>query len=699
MRRKKFLGRALSLSLALAMTVPATNVLADTNTSAQDKVLNDAGIQVNSKEAAVELKELCNNNQGNLKIYANEENEITNIDGTLSKENVDSVKDARDVIEGISNLLGIENTDSEIRFANSSNGLFADTYDFVQYYKGLEVINGCVTVAVNKETGEADYLNSTYDSTISVDTEASLKEEEAVSLVENKYSVKTLNNARLVIYNGENGAKLAWKISTDSMALSEVLVDAHNGEVLLEVMPYNAEEIDDYSPISYHVERSAFHTEEKDLIFPFSSFNVNLAENEGTYKLYDMERNICEIPTSDYADFDDCYTTNDLSNYYTPLAVLRNVEKAYDFYGAMGWYGPDGKKSRIYVMPEYTKDGKDYCANAYCSPRSNGEALLMFGIGNASYQQYGDRAYNYAADIDIVTHEFTHGVTHNKIHWIYTSEYKGEALSLCEAYSDIMGELNDGTREWQIGTDIYPCNTDINTTLKKQKCIRDLANPTCGKYTTSAQFREIGGHRGSQVISYAAYLMYEKGISIDDLKQIWFGSLDYLPHNTMDIFFTDCRRGVLETATNLCNRRSMSESDKKAYLDKIKEAFREVNVLAENEILGDFNLDGKVDSQDVEDLSSYIAGEYQITDEVQLLNGDINGDGILNVFDVIRLQRVGDVNMDGKVNEDDVDYFRENFTDSDNWSPLQKYFADVNSDGTVDVQDYTVLSHKVNAQQ
>ncbi len=311
---------------------------------------------------------------------------------------------------------------------------------------------------------------------------------------------------------------------------------------------------------------------------------------------------------------------------------------------------------------------------------------LLFGIGDGTYTQ------NWGTDIDVVTHEYTHLVTQLKLGW--ESSVSGETACLMEAYSDIMGELNDGTREWKIGTNQYLEN--INTNIKKCS-VRDIMSPnstitpnlsggylTNNFYTNYASLRNdlptlmnSSGDRsysalGSTVISRAAYLMECYGIPAENLKVIWYRSMDKLKDMTADTkeaTFSDCRKAVLAstdvfTGTN--------------YKNLIKSAFDSVGVY----IMGDVNDDGEIDSKDIADYKSYINGTTTI---LNTNSADLNYDGLHNSADLALLEAKLYTSLDQKtaVNPSNASYFTGmkaiKFPSTKYWNNEYDYFNDTNA--------------------
>ena len=84
--------------------------------------------------------------------------------------------------------------------------------------------------------------------------------------------------------------------------------------------------------------------------------------------------------------------------------------------------------------------------------------------------------------------------------------------------------------------------------------------------------------------------------------------------------------------------------------------------------LGDVNLDGKIDINDLNKLQDYIFGDFKPTADNTAV-----------------FARVADINRDGAVDENDVDEFVDSLIYSDN------YFGDVDNDWTLSVTDATYI--------
>ena len=137
---------------------------------------------------------------------------------------------------------------------------------------------------------------------------------------------------------------------------------------------------------------------------------------------------------------------------------------------------------------------------------------------------------------------------------------------------------------------------------------------------------------GSTIISRAAYLMETNGIPAEDLKVIWYRSMDKLKDmtdDTKEATFSDCRKAVLSSTDVFTGTKRTN------YNNIIKNAFDAVNVY----IMGDVNDDGEIDSKDIADYKSYINGNTTILNTTRKKkSADLNYDGLYNSADLALLE-------------------------------------------------------------
>jgi Zn-dependent metalloprotease len=219
------------------------------------------------------------------------------------------------------------------------------------------------------------------------------------------------------------------------------------------------------------------------------------------------------------------------AHYYTGLAW----DYFNDVHHRAGW---DGKGTGPHVTVHFGA-GFD---NAFFNGRQ-----LVFGDGD------GDLMSPTAAALDVVAHEFTHGIT------AHTAKlgHEGEPGALNEGISDVFGclvlQANGGDHSWQVGVTIYHPQG-------RPRPIRDVAHPhatgnprALDEYQTTDQ-DQGGVHLNSTIASHAAYLMSEGGegttaIGPDDVGRIWYRALTrYL---TSRAGFVDLADATLAAARDL----------------------------------------------------------------------------------------------------------------------------------------------------
>ncbi len=165
------------------------------------------------------------------------------------------------------------------------------------------------------------------------------------------------------------------------------------------------------------------------------------------------------------------------------------VAAAWDYFakvhGRLGW---DGKNKGVHATVHF---GSRF-DNAFFDGNQ-----LVFGDGD------GSDFSALSGGLDVVAHEFTHGVTYHTARL----GMEGENGALNEALSDIFGCLIEGN--WQMGEAVYhPAG--------RSRPLRDLANPHASDNPASMSeyvqtTADNGGvHLNSTIVSHAAYLMSKK---------------------------------------------------------------------------------------------------------------------------------------------------------------------------------------------
>ncbi len=176
------------------------------------------------------------------------------------------------------------------------------------------------------------------------------------------------------------------------------------------------------------------------------------------------------------------------------------IQKSWDYFSSvLGRRGMDGYSGAIESRIHY---GSNY-NNAFYSWNSN---RLTYGDGDGSM-------FNPLVSLDIVAHEFTHGVTERTANLIYANE----SGALNESFSDIFGTAVEfyanQSPDYLIGEDCFTPGTAGDA-------MRDMANPTIDHYrnrlspgacTPTDGNDQCGVHTNSGIMNNAFYLLAAGG--------------------------------------------------------------------------------------------------------------------------------------------------------------------------------------------
>jgi len=131
---------------------------------------------------------------------------------------------------------------------------------------------------------------------------------------------------------------------------------------------------------------------------------------------------------------------------------------------------------------------------------------------------------------------------------------------------------------------------------------------------------------------------------------------------------------------------------------------KQVGIKVESKLSGDVTLDSRINQTDVDLLYVHVSGKTTLTGQA-FKNADYDGDGKVNMRDVLQLQKrvgvkaestlLGDVNLDGKLTKADADLLYSHVSGSKTLTGQALKNADYNKDGIVDMKDALALSNKV----
>ena len=230
-------------------------------------------------------------------------------------------------------------------------------------------------------------------------------------------------------------------------------------------------------------------------------------------------------------------------------AAHDNAGKVYDYYfNTFKRDGIDGRGSPMVSTVHYGADPEDAENAAWIGERQQ----MIYGDGGKIFKPL-------AYGLDVVGHEFTHGVTDGTAGLIY----QGQSGALNESYSDVFGVLIDRAN-WTLGEQV------IKSPPFPAPVLRSLEDPGLGgKYDPRnplsgvgqpAAMREIaqlpnsrrsdngGVHINSGIPNHAAFLVAQ-ALGKEKMEQIYYRTLtQYL---TPSANFSDAARATIRAAQEL----------------------------------------------------------------------------------------------------------------------------------------------------
>lgn len=198
----------------------------------------------------------------------------------------------------------------------------------------------------------------------------------------------------------------------------------------------------------------------------------------------------------------------------------------------------NNKGSNLITFINVAEDDGSSMENAYW----NGQ-FVSLGNGGSNFKPL-------AGALDVIAHEFGHGVISNTANL----EYQGQSGAINEAYADIFGSMVDRD-DWLIGEDI------TRTSFSPSGALRNMADPhNEGKYgdpywqpkTVSEMYtgsQDNGGvHINCGIVNFAYYL-FASEVTKEKAEQVFYRALTlYLTSRSQ---FVDLRIAVVQSSKDL----------------------------------------------------------------------------------------------------------------------------------------------------
>lgn len=544
------------------------------------------------------------------------------IDGTFSSITINSSDDVLKALEDIREEMKFNDITKELKLSSEEKYENVTYYKFNQFYNDVPVYKQNLIVMVN-EQGKIIGLSGYYIPNINISVTPEKTTDEIEKIIKDYLGNNSnIISNKLYVWAGYKSQSLVYvAVGISDTKAVELIVDANSGEVLSESSIFN------YSNIYSYTGKGL---DNKTYTINLEKFQDISYDSKFRYKFNDLENNIAitdyrlmgplfSIITSAVpvinpivVDIDDNkIATTDEIFIQDAITAMANYETIYNYYkDVLGRNSYDNKGSKIVINLGVTKstlNNEDLNNAMWCSLTNQ-----MY-IGN-----YDGKSFS--ASLDVLAHEFTHGVVQ------YTSAFASspkeedknkafETGALNEGYADIMGFLIEG-KNWTMAEN----NTTLrnaanpekynNPSVKGEKYyfpdgyLNDISLEQLLEYNNLeyvSDYDKGGIHINSNVLTHAAYLMYEAGAfkNRDEMAKVWYNSLFMLSSYSN---FEDSALAVIKSAENL------GLSDTSIY--EITKAFQDTKILEDK----NYSLKGVITSGD-EKLKDITIEVYSFNEE------------------------------------------------------------------------------------
>ena len=497
--------------------------------------------------------------------------EYVQIEEGLSGEKIANARDAISMLDNLNDSLGVENAGKMFEPLREVEFNDLTYYRSSQMYGDIPVY-GRNMVTVADRNGKALTLAGNFKPLRGVTSSPEIIPEQAelaasifVQQEHDLISSIDANNQGLFIYSLNTEPVLCWLVKTvfvgeGYLSSENIFVNAHNGEIEATV-----------SDIYYNQQIKRLKGQNGDW------YNIPFVLDQliGNV-IFDEERNL-SVYTFDHQDMAKSgfelgsarkVTIEDDNK--SAADAAGNLIAAYDFFmNNLGLKQYDGNGSELSAYVNLVDSSRNTQAFFY-------KRNIYFTIPFKWLKEY-------SKNIDIVAHEFTHGVSETTASFIYS----GQSGAIDEAISDIFGELVKksitGKNDWifQGG----PRN------MKNKKSMKDFLRLKENEKPNYIKNNNGYIHKNCLIIDHAAYLIgngvlaapYTKEQTrfinpnepdeegVQKMAKLWYGAMLMM---TPDATFMQCARAVIKSAEFMKNTEQITQAQ---YMG-VKEAFKAVGL-------------------------------------------------------------------------------------------------------------------------
>lgn len=480
---------------------------------------------VETEEIEKELENIKKINGGILpEIIMDEEYNIPSfIYGKYSNDIVKTGQDAINSLNDVKYLFSIDNPTEEFECVDNYDILDTISFRLQQYYDGIKVEQGEIIVTTDLD-GNITSINGAYIPLRFELSEVNISENQAVQIVSQNFESESNISGpnELVIYRDDSTQEFQYVYLIYGSGYKNNFYESgtyYVSAVTGEILNYNSSIILDTvsaTGVDNNNVKRNFEVEKiSDDLYYLADFSKYIAVYDAGNKQVSVKR----VQKSDGSFTFEIWWENvwcSMDSWFTQAEVVQsknntwkdkdavtlyaNLYDTYNYYLGLGRQGFNDKNGEIFAVFNDNFDWDWTNAASFNDEKVDDITVLSFGKENPM-------------SLDTVAHEYTHSVQQS-IAW---TKYQGETGAIMEAYADIMGEIVQNDSSWIHGD-------------------RNMQNPFVNNYpsyyhgaywkdTSDYSYDNGGVHNNSTVLSHAAYLMYENGISMDELAQIFYKSM------------------------------------------------------------------------------------------------------------------------------------------------------------------------------
>ena len=484
------------------------------------------------------------NGGGAYMVFGNE-GYLSFLDGRYYENKIADYEDAVASIQGVAELLGLgAGCEFFAKYGETDNDGYT-YYTFHQRYGDATVQFATLRVAVDPQ-GYAAGLACSFTPNIGIAEKTdAITPEQAVEAVKARFPNETLTYypeaTKQVAVTSNYVVQNAYAVYTSNpymtssfdMAYYEHFISL-DGTFLycLPVATMATENSNPYTADEYFSGLQPARYTGEALLYDGSimPLDIPIAYNpsDGLYYLCDLER---KIMVADYSSF--CFesslnfvTSNDGKSWQNNhLITYANYIRAYDFYAGLGLDSVDDFGTPILVLINYCDQNGVPVANACHLGMFDGWVCFASSDG-----------YPYSEALDIIAHEYTHGVT---CYSMGDNVYQNETGAINESYSDIMGNICEMTagattdRTWLIGENCGNVFRSMSSpNLYRQPSSKSdsyYMPPTDNPGNEPGNNNDLGGvHINSSLLNSVAYKLWAAGMPLNEEASLWLKSMELI---------------------------------------------------------------------------------------------------------------------------------------------------------------------------